>query len=145
MGKNKRNNQYERLQGKRPAVGNQPVSISFSWAKLDPTQGQTIKEWEDVKLLAKFDEKLRQIGQLSKEEALAKQLIKIYPDFSFSENSNFQEPNHINPPENWAVIHIQSKEVVAGYLEGDVFYIVFLDKNHDFWKTDLQSRGKNRK
>lgn len=48
---------------------------------------------------------------------------------------------------NWAVIHIKpkSKEVVAGFLENDVFYIVFLDKEHNFWDTDLQDRNKNRK
>jgi len=57
-----------------------------------------------------------------------------------------KEPKHVTP-DNWAVIHIKpkSKEVVAGFLENDVFYIVFLDKEHDFWDTDLQDRNKNRK
>ena len=57
-----------------------------------------------------------------------------------------KEPKHVTP-DNWAVIHIKpnSKEVVAGFLENDVFYIVFLDKEHDFWDTDLQERNKNRK
>jgi len=147
MGKIKRNNQYERLQGKRPAIGNLPVSISFSW-NLDVNQGQTTKEWEEDGLLSDLIDRLQQIGKFSKQEALARQLIKQYTKLSsLPENSEFSAPRHINPPEYWAVIHIKdnSKAVVAGYLEDDVFHIVFLDKNHVFWKTDLQSRGKNRR
>ena len=38
----------------------------------------------------------------------------------------FDKPNHVNPA-YWAVIHITptSKEVVAGYIEDNIFYIVF--------------------
>jgi hypothetical protein len=141
-------NKYIRKQGNRQAVKGKD-SISFSWSKLDNTQGQTIKDWEDSGLLSDLCIRLQQIGQYHSSEALAKQLIKQYTKHKYKlpDNSKFNEPKHIECPEVWSVIHITptSKEVVAGYIEDDVFYIVFLDKDHLFWPTDIQSRGKNKK
>ena len=81
------------------------------------------------------------------QQALAQQLIKQYTKVGFPENSEFIEPRHVTPT-YWAVIHItqNSKEVVVGYLdENNVFYVIFLDKEHKFWPTDIQSRGKNKR
>jgi hypothetical protein len=114
--------------------------------KLDPVQGQSLKEWEEVGLLATLLIRLQQIGQEEAQVCLNKQYIKQYTKIGFPENSGFKEPKHVSPA-HWAVIHItpNSKEVVAGYLEDDVFFIVFLDMDHQFWPTDIQSRGKNRR
>ncbi len=139
-------NRYERKRGHKSAVGFKPNTISFSWSKLDANQGQTIDDWETDKLLSKLAKRLQQIGQYEASEALALLLIKQYTKIGFPENSGFSEPKHVSPA-YWAVIHLtqNSKEVVAGYVEDDVFYIVFLDKEHQFWKTDIQSRGKNKR
>lgn len=139
-------NRYERKRGHKGAIGHKPTSISFSWSKLDANQGQTIDEWEKENLLSKLSKRLQQIGQYESSHALAQQLIKQYTKVGFPENSKFNKPNHVNPA-YWAVIHITptSKEVVAGYIEDNIFYIVFLDKDHHFWPTDIQSRGKNKK
>jgi hypothetical protein len=142
-----RNNRYERKQGSRDTSTQQP-SISFSWTKLDNTQGQTIADWEKEEILSKLCKRLQQIGQYSPVEALQRQYIKQYTKLnSFPENSGFNEPKHIPPPQYWAVIHLtdNSKEVAAGYIEDNVFYIVFLDKEHKFWVTDIQNRGKNKR
>ncbi|MEM9546436.1 MAG: hypothetical protein AAGA77_10720 [Bacteroidota bacterium] len=143
MGRKKRLNSFERKQGSRKAVGPKRISIHFSWEKLDINQGQSIKDWEDLGLLSVFCERMRQIGGYPSLQALGEQLVKPYPNSGFPSNSNFNEPKHVSPAK-WAVIHITpgSKEVVAGYLEDHIFYIVFLDKEHDFWPTDIQSRGK---
>lgn len=52
----------------------------------------------------------------------------------FPPNSAFTPPKHITGV-TWAVIHItpKSKEVVVGFIEDDVFYVIFLDKEHKFW------------
>ncbi len=143
---NKQINQYERKAGNRLAVGERARTISFSWEKLDPAQGQTIKEWENEELLSQLCIRMQQIGQYAAATALAQQLIKQYTQVGFPPDSKFDAPRHV-APQFWAVIHItpKSKEVVAGYLENDVFYIVFLDKHHHFWPVNIQTRGKNKR
>lgn len=137
---------YERIRGNREAVPQKEITISFSWTKLDPTQGQTIDNWEKEGLLSKLCKRLQQIGQFSSKQVLAQQLIKQYTQVGFPENSKFREPKHVNPP-MWAVIHITptSKEVVAGFIEDNIFFIVFLDKEHHFWPSNIQDRGKVRR
>lgn len=144
--KNNNSIEYNRERGKRKAVGPKEITISFSWSKLDPVQGQSIDQWEKDGLLSKLAKRLQQIGQYESSQALALQLIKQYTKVGFPEKSLFKEPKHLTPM-YWAVIHLTptSKEVVAGFIEDNVFYIVFLDKEHHFWPTDIQNRGKNRK
>ena len=139
-------NQFERKVGSRQAVGEKKRTISFSWEKLDAVQGQRILEWEGEGLLSQFCSRMQQIGQYQASEALAQQLIKQYTQLSFPPDSKFDVPKHVTPI-SWAVIHItpKSKEVVAGFVENDVFYIVFLDKHHHFWSTSIQDRGKNKR
>lgn len=138
-------NKIQRKQGHLQALGAKKRSISFSFQYLDNTQGQSIKEWEAEGLLADLILRTQQISQYAVEECLQLQYIKQYTKVTFPPRSKFKEPKHVTP-DNWAVIHIKpkSKEVVAGFLENDVFYIVFLDKEHDFWDTNLQDRNKNR-
>lgn len=136
-----------RKRGHRSAVEPQKIIISFCFSKIDKTQGQTIEEWEQLGLLSTFIVKTQQISNMEYQQALAQQLIKQYTKVGFPENSEFIEPKHVTPT-YWAVIHItqNSKEVVVGYLdENNVFYIIFLDKEHKFWPTDIQSRGKNKR
>lgn len=135
-----------RKRGHRSAVEPQKTTISFCFSKMDKTQGQTIAEWEELGLLSTFIARTQQISNLEYQQALAQQLIKQYTKVGFPDNSEFNEPKHVTP-NYWAVIHItqNSKEVVVGYLENNVFYIVFLDKEHKFWPSDIQSRGKIRR
>lgn len=137
-------NRYNRKRGKKLAKGKKGRSITFSWVKLDINQGESIAEWEKLGLLSVLCEMMRQVGQYETQQVLALQMIKQYTKVGFPPDSKFNEPKHVSP-KYWAVIHIKpkSKEVVAGYLEEDVFYIVFLDKEHDFWDMDIQKRGKN--
>lgn len=139
-------NKFDRKRGHLEAIGAKKRSVSFSFQYLDKNQGQTLEEWEKEKLLASFMQRTIQISQYSVEECLNLNYIKQYPKVPFPPTSKFKEPKHVTP-DKWAVIHIKpkSKEVVAGFLENDVFYIVFLDKDHEFWVTDLQDRNKNRK
>lgn len=138
---------YERKRGKRDAVGLKIRTITFSWVKLDINQGQSIDAWEKEGLLSVFCQMMRQIGQYNSTQVYANQMIKQYTKVGFPPDSEFEEPKHVSPA-YWAVIHIKpkSKEVVAGYIEDEIFYIVFLDKEHQFWPTkDIQNRGKTRR
>jgi len=132
-----------RTQGKKLAVGQKKKTISFCFSKLDVNQGQKIPEWEALGLLSQFIARTQQIAAYEYDQALAQQMIKQYTQVGFPPKSEFTEPKHVTP-QYWAVIHItaNSKEVVAGFLEDNVFYIVFLDKDHKFWPTNIQNRGK---
>lgn len=69
-------------------------------------------------------------------EVTRQQIIKEYPKGVFPQNSDFTEPKHITPPvTSWCSMHIQGKECIIGYFDDNVFYIVFLDKDHRFWIT----------
>ena len=145
---NKRANKtYIREQGNKPDKGLKRRVINFNLSKIVPDQGQTLQQWSDEGLLVKLTERIKQLGALTREEAIHQKLIKEYPaKTGFPANSKFTKPTYLNP-ERWAVMHItnNSIEVVAGYLEDDIFYVVFLDKEHQFWPTNIQDRGKNKR
>lgn len=70
-----------------------------------------------------------------------KNLLAIYDDFDF-ENSDFKKPD-FEIPENakWGVIKKigGQKGRVAGFLWDNIFYVVFLDKEHKFYKTEKKN------
>ncbi len=111
--------------------------IVFSFKNFDANQGQSFKEWEDDELLALAINKLRQISTLSIEEAVSQQIIKIYD--TFPHKTDFVHPKHIPEGVKWASLHIQGKECFAGFVEDNVFNIVFLDKDHRFWITEKKN------
>lgn len=117
-----------------------PKKIVFSFEMLDRNQGQSFEEWQTHNILALLCEKLAGISKLSVEEAKREQIIKEYP--VFPTKTEFTHPKHVPDDVLWASMHIQGKECVIGYFETNIFYIVFLDKEHEFWKTDLQDRNK---
>jgi hypothetical protein len=53
-------------------------------------------------------------------------------------NSTLKLPRHVPEDAVWASMHVQGKECVAGHIVGNVFYVVFLDKEHDFFPTELK-------
>ena len=136
--KDKKNPAYLREQGNREARPKKVRKITFSYIHLIVnTEGQSLEEWEKLGLLAEMNKRLQFVGQFSCHEALQKQYLKTYTKVDFPPDSNFTKPKHITAV-NWTVMHVtaNSKEVVAGYIEDDVFYIVFLDKDHKFWPTN---------
>lgn len=138
---------YIREPGNKPDKGSRRRVINFNLSKIVPDQGQTLQQWSDDGLLIKFIERIKIIGALTRDEAIQQQLIKEYPSKSgFPVNSKFTKPTYLSP-ERWAVMHITntSIEVVAGYIDDDIFYVVFLDKEHQFWPANIQERGKIRR
>ena len=128
---------YLREQGKREAQGKKVRKVTFCFHKLIPTPpGQSWDEWEKEGLLALLLKRIQFVDQHSCQEAIQKQYLKPYTKVDFPPDSAFRHPKHI-PEVAWTVMHItnHSKEVVVGYIEDDIFYIVFLDKEHRFWPT----------
>jgi hypothetical protein len=143
MGKGKQNKFKERetfrreLGNRELQQGNKKPRIVLSFKDFDRNQGQDFQEWEEEKLLALAISKLREVCQLTVGEAFAQDIITQYK--SFPPNSNFTHPKHILPDVKWCSMHIQGKECVIGYFEDNVFQVVFLDKNHEFWITNKKN------
>jgi hypothetical protein len=131
---------YLREQGKRGAVGNRQRNLSFSFSKHIKTEGQSIEEWDELGLLKPLLLRIKNLGQHTSLTVRQNKWVKEYHKVAFPPNSGFKEPKHVIGV-TWAVMHITdtSKEVVAGFIEEDVFYIVFLDKDHQFWPSKLKN------
>ncbi|MEN9444598.1 MAG: hypothetical protein RIS47_1488 [Bacteroidota bacterium] len=109
--------------------------IVLSFKDFDRNQGQSFEEWEKEQLLALAVSKLREVCQLTVGQATSQQIIKPYTKNDFPPDSGFVYPKHILPDVTWCSMHIQGKECIIGYFEGNTFFVVFLDKDHEFWKT----------
>lgn len=142
MGKKneRRDPAYVREQGIREKVEKSGRNITFCFSKQIKGEGQTIEEWNDLGLLGQLILRLKYLGQYPALIVRQKKWIKEYHKVIFPPKSKFTEPKHIINV-TWSVIHITptSKEVVVGYIDNDVFYIIFLDKDHVFWPTDLKN------
>ena len=109
--------------------------IVLSFKNFDRNQGQSFEDWEEDRLLALLISKLREICQLTVGQATSNQIIKPYTKVGFPPNSSFTHPKHVLPDVIWCSMHIKGKECVIGYFEDFIFHVVFLDKEHEFWKT----------
>jgi hypothetical protein len=107
--------------------------LLFSLRDFDQTQGQTFSQWEKESLLGLMLERLRQYGQKTRMEA-EKAGLTVYGSFPI--NSEFKHPKYVTEDAEWASMRIKGKERVAGHVIGNVFYIVFLDMEHQFWCTE---------
>lgn len=111
--------------------GKAPRFVVFSFKDFDINQGQSFEDWEKETILSNLLNRLRSINAFTIEEALSNQTIKLYN--SFPKSSDFLHPKHIHEAVKWGTIRIKGKERVCGYLEDNIFYVVFLDKDHRFW------------
>ena len=110
--------------------------IVFSFKDFDIKQippGQSYSDWQENKLLAYMLEKFGHICDLNIVEAQQQKVLTIYGDFP--ENSDFKHPQHITDDVNWAVIRNINgqKGRVAGHIIENIFFVVFLDKEHKFF------------
>lgn len=128
--------QYERkfksLEDKSPI---REPKIVFSLSKLDGNQGQTFDDWEKNGLLSQAMNRIRNLCDLTVSEAKRMEVVTCYNKVPFPTKSNFKHPRHIPNDITWCSFHIKGKECLIGYFEENIFNIVFLDKNHEFWIT----------
>lgn len=126
----------ENIREERHVEGIVP-KVVFSLKDIDKNQippGQSYEEWAENGFLPYLLEKLEYISQKTMVEAIQEGYIKVYGDFP--PRSDFRHPAYIAPDVRWAVImNIKGqKGRVAGHIIENVFYIVFLDMEHHFYK-----------
>jgi hypothetical protein len=111
------------------------MELVFSFRDFDQTQGQTFAEWQNLNLLDIMLDKLKEYSKKTVPEA-QKAGFTVYD--RFPPKSGFKPPQSIPENVKWASLHIQGRECIAGHLENNTFYVVFLDKDHRFWPSILK-------
>lgn len=112
--------------------------ILFSFRYLNEHQippGQTLKDWEEKKILSSTITVLHEICKRPLSGAFSEGFIKLYD--GFPENSEFKLPDGLLADAKWGVIKNlgNQKMRIAGFLEDNIFYIIFLDKEHKFYPS----------
>jgi hypothetical protein len=136
----------ERKQGFGRTSGDREVNehssaahLLVSFAYIDFTQPskalQDFDSWSKDGLLVSLMEKIRRLNQMTFLQAQQQQIIAVYG--AFPKHSQFDIPRHIEQGVNWGVIKSigGQKPRVAGYIEQNIFYCVFLDQHHQFYST----------
>lgn len=108
----------------------------LSLKHLDRKQGPTLQDWEQDNMLALAMETLagychRPLNQQFNDS------FSVYGDFPLK--TEYTHPAHVPPDAKWARIHVNGVHVLAGHIFKNVFYLVFLDNKHAFYKTEKKN------
>lgn len=136
--KRSRSERLENVRSERATAVPEEPKLVFNFKDFDDSQSvsQSFEAWQKAGKLADLMVKLQHLSQWSLTEAIAEKQVAVYG--AFPAGSGFRPPKHIAPDVRWAVIKgvKGQKGRVAGYVIGNVFYVVFLDQNHRFWVTE---------
>jgi len=132
------------------------LKCKFNFAYFDSSQkcGDDFSDWTHDELVKLF-EKLKNYSKNSLKYWMD-QKVGRYPVFvkydRFPIKSDFTEPKHIPHQAVWARFHLENKPRLVGFtvpddfhnkvhtitgeiFDSNTFYVVFLDKEHKFYKT----------
>lgn len=133
-----KNSKYIKAKKKRSPISGashfaEPKYISLNFKDLSKKQGQTPECWEKIQLLSEKIKFLRDIGNTDITTLKQQKRLVIYD--KFPKKSKFFEPTHLKG-NKWARLRIRGKIRVCGYVIGTKFYVVFLDKDHEFYPSE---------
>ncbi|CAH6668430.1 TPA: hypothetical protein ACOEAT_004761 [Enterobacter ludwigii] len=113
------------------------ISISFKHFHNVDDVGQSINTWKDDGSLPDLIEKLVYLTANGITKVISDGVFTNYTRFPESAVNDFRCPDEISSDEDWGVIKNigGQKRRVAGFLRDNVFYIVFFDRDHRFWKS----------
>lgn len=113
------------------------ISFSFEYFLYGENYGQSFKEWENEKILSDLNEKLKSFSSKTYNELIQDKALEIFNFFPI--DSKFDKPIFLkgNTSIRWARLKITGLRRLIGFFFNDevcknIFYIVFLDKNHEF-------------
>jgi hypothetical protein len=129
-----KNKIQDKLENKKPSKHDS--FFNYTTRQLDINQGQRFEEWQKEGLLGKLMEHLRGMEQSPISNHKDTKMLHTYPSWPPDKKTEYHFPKHISPDAVWARIKIQGSVVVVGHIVRDVFNIVFLDKEHKWYKVD---------
>lgn len=138
---------YSRSPGRKTIRGSKsgPKTL-LSFEFLDIQQGQTLRDWDKDNNLLKLQEMGAKLNKETPSQAIFDGTITIYEIGNKAKWSikNMPKVSKWNYPVTvskadilWAKIELGRKLRVIGYFEENVFYVVFLDKNHQFYPSKV--------
>ncbi|WP_114908258.1 hypothetical protein [Haemophilus haemolyticus] len=120
------------------------ISVSFLYFQnIDDYPAQSLENWDDEGRLLDMLKTLQHvtsndITQLQSSD----EKIKLYHDFPPKSVNEFSIPPSLKgcmeDSDKWGVLRNVGgqKPRIVGFLRGEVFYIVYLDKEHKFYKSE---------
>lgn len=113
------------------------LSVSFKYLSDVDGVGQSIATWKEDGSLNDLVDKLVYLTSNGVTKVMSDGIVTNYSRFPDSDVNDFKCPDNISKEEDWGVIKNigGQKRRVAGFLKDNIFYVVFLDRDHLFWKT----------
>ena len=130
--------------------------FNFSFLDTSQSAGQKFADWQNTQLLKLLD-KLTYYCKESlsywKKQSIGKgkwHILEVYDNFPYK--SDFSHPKHVPHQALWARFRLEKKRRLIGFVipleysdkeqgnsgfrfDCNTFYVVFLDKDHRFYKT----------
>ena len=118
------------------------IQFNFKYYDKSEKSAQSFEDWQDNKILADLNNKFCEFSKQTIKELQSMRKLVIYG--SFPENSDFKEPNYFKSINvEWARLRLTGRRRLIGvFIPSDdatlrnIFYVVFLDKNHKFYKVE---------
>ncbi len=129
-------------------------NIRFNFEYFDPSQqaGQAFSEWDHknlVELLEKLKNYCKETIEHWKRERVgggSNHVLEIYGSFPISSKTDFKHPKFVPTDVAWARFHLENRKRLIGFVLpsdectlknicNNTFYVVFLDRDHRFYKT----------
>lgn len=136
---------YSRSQGNKPRKGNKASikKVVVSYIYLDRSQGQTFEQWDKTEgRLLRWGNIVQRLNALTTEQALRLVIVKYtdkskFDSHNMPKKSKWTYPRRLNNKEIiWCKIVVMNLVRVIGFMEENIFYVVFLDENHEFYPTE---------
>ncbi|MEG0619439.1 MAG: hypothetical protein RR557_09090 [Bacilli bacterium] len=108
------------------------ISVSFQcFVDQDTDYCQSLSTWESEGLLSQMNVTFI---QLCKETTANPQRLTKYGSYPEKSKTGFPEcPKNLSKSANWSSIRLSGKVRVIGIMDRNIFYVVYLDKNHLFY------------
>lgn len=135
---------YQRKESTRDTRDAQDAYMSFSFRYIrenEPSGNpQSLITWEGDGLLKSLLDSLKQLTERPIPWLLQNEYLAIYEDFPPTSKTDFKCPPNIPHDARWGSIRKigGQKGRLAGFIIDRVFYIVYFDKDHQFWKSTLR-------
>jgi hypothetical protein len=113
--------------------------LCFNFKYLDANQGQSLEDWGKKDLLLPMLERIHGLSSQTLGAVVGNKSSNFSIYDAFPSKTDFTHPKHVPEDASWARFHVKGKQVVAGHIYGPVFYVVFLDAEHKFYRTELKN------
>lgn len=131
LGSSGRNENTKDLQGNK-IDSKDLMFVSFQlFFDQDTDYCQSLSNWESEGLLSQMNIALI---QLCKETNANPQRVKKYRSYPEKSKTGFPEcPSNLSKSANWSSLRLSGKVRIIGIMDRNIFYVVYLDKNHLFY------------